>query len=310
MIASFLNEFEEFLESELKQFDNIFFNDIPVLIHSNDMFYLECVLRTQMRNHFKSLKTSTKKTFNGVEFESNEEFLVFDMKKVLSQFSEFNEYIKFLCQNKAIFDTKKMMIVKNIHCVSKTHQLWFSHNITALMRSYGVIATALKTNTVNPQILSHFVPIRRYPHTQSLLTKYAEYTNSVEDTEEIIQTCIKYDKDLLASLMAIHTKSCSIFVEHDIQKIVVSVKKTRNVAIFIGKVRAFVHKFMIYNVPHQHILRAIWHCINTKYKKKHCIRSSLLSELCTLDANLLRASKPLYHYERFFLVLFETVQKS
>lgn len=310
MIASFLNEFDEFLESELKQFDNIFFDDIPVLIHSNDMFYLECVLRTQMRNHFKSVKTSTKKTFNGVEFESNEEFVVFDMKEVNSQFAEFNEYIKFLCQNKAIFNTKKMMIVKNIHCVSSTHQLWFSHNISALMRSYGIIATALKTNTVNPQILSHFVPIRRYPRMKSLLTRYAEYTKSVEDTEEIIQTCLKYDKDLLASLMAIHTKSCSIFVEHDIQKIVVSIKKTKNVGIFIGKVRAFVHKFMIYNVPHQHILRAIWHCINAKYKKKHSIRTLLLSELCTLDTNLLRASKPLYHYERFFLVFFDAVQKS
>lgn len=308
MIASFLNEFEEFLHTELKGFGDVFFDDIPVLIHSNDMFYLDCVLKTQMRSRFKSLKTMRKRTFNDVAFEANEEFLVFDMKDVATHFAEFNEYVKFLCQNKAIFEVKKIMILKNLHCVSKPHQLWFAHNIRPLMRSYGIVATSMTTNMLCPQIMSNFLGVKRYPDMRALLSGYAQYAKLADDTEDIIQSCVKYDKDLLASLMAIQTKSCSLFIEHDVQKIVVSIKKTKHVSVFLSKVRAFVHRFMVYNVPHQRVIRAIWHCVNTKCKKKPLMRSRLLTDLCTLDTNILRASKPLYHYERFFLVMFELLQ--
>ena len=294
--------------TKLNEFGDVFFNDVPVLIHSNDMFYLECVLKTQMRTHFKSMKTMRKHTFNDVAFDANEEFLVFDMKDVATQFAEFNEYVKFLCQNKAIFEVKKTMILKNMHCVSRTHQLWFAHNIRALMRYYGIVATSMTTNTLCPQIMSNFLGVKRYPEMHTLLSSYAQYAKLADDTDEIIQNCVKYDKDLFASLLAIQTKSCSLFIEHDIQKIAVSIKKTKHVSIFLSKVRAFVYRFMVYNVPHQRVIRAIWHCVNTKYKKKPLVRSKLLNELCTLDTNILHASKPLYHYERFFLVMFELLQ--
>jgi len=310
MFASFLNEFEEFITTRTLHPKDVFFDDTPVLLHGSDMFYLESLMKMFMRRRFATIRTTVKKSFNDIEFESNEEFVVFDMKAIIgTRFSEFNEYIKFLSQNRVIFDIKKYIIIKNIHCTSKTQQLCFVHNLSALMRSYSVIVTSLNLNTITTHIKSHFAYIKCYPDMGNLLVEYAKYTDPASDTKEIVQTCLRNDKDLLTSLMAIHTKTSSLVVEQDVQKLLCSIKKTKNVGLYLTKVRVLVHKVMVYNVPHQRMLRTIWQCLYTKYKKQPSIYEKILTDICELDANILRASKALYHYEKFFLSVFRLVNQ-
>ena len=310
MDASFLNEFQMFVEETNPYKDkNVMFPDIPVLLHSSDVYYMDCFLEAQMKKVFENIKTVPKTTFNDVEFAYNSKFNIFDMKQISSKFVEFNEYIKFMLQNNIIFDMKKYLVLKNIHCVSRQHQQWIFHNLTQIMRTHSVICTSLKLDNIIPHAHSHFCMIRLYPYVKDVMQQYAQYAN-ITECKDIINDCATYDKDIFSSLLSMHTQSVGSIVEQELQKLINSIKKTKNINIYISKVRTIMYKLLVYNIPHTKIVRIIWNCIQMKYKKKQPIVFQSLSGLVRLDRDLLVASKSLYHYERFFLKLFRLVNSA
>lgn len=311
MNASFLNEFKAFVE-ESNPYHNkcVLFDDVPVLIHSNDGFYLNCFLEAQMKMLFdNNISTVQNVTYNDIEFEYNNKFVIFDMKLLASQFANLNAYLKFISKNQVIFNMKKYVIFKNVHCMNKQYQQCFVNNVTQLMRTHSVVCTSLKLDNTIQHMRSHFCFVKVYLHLCHLLEKYAAYAG-MSDCKEVIQECVLYDKDVFGSLLALHTQTTCLLVEQEIQKLINSIKKTKNITVYIAKVRAIIYKLLIYNLSHHKIATIIWNCVYVKFKKKRNIICTLAHETAKLDHHLLFSSKALYHYELFFIKMFKIIRES
>jgi len=304
MDTIYLNDFKSSFSKYYKH-KNVLFDDLNVLIYSNDGFLLNCVLESNLVQKFKTNQTITKTTYNNLSFEYNHYFSIFDMQCIQPNFSDFVNYIRSISANKVLFDMKVYIVFKNIHVLTKNNQNIIAVLIESL-KTYTVICTAVSLDKVVDKIKSRmFCKKEVITNMLPILKVYAK-DQGITDTN-LIKNIEKHKLDLYASILHLHTGLYLDVVETELNNILNSIKKTKNINVYISKVRESIYKLLIYNISHTHITNTLLKIIECKYKKNENILVNTIHDLTILDHDLLFSAKPIYHFELFFLKLYKLV---
>ena len=304
MDAIYLNDFKSSFSKYYKH-KNILFDYLFVLIYSNDGFLLDCILQSNLRNKFQTNQTILKTTHNNLSFEYNQHFSIFDMQFIQPNFNDFVTYIHSIAANKVLFDMKVYIIFKNIHVLSKNQQNIFAVLIESL-KAYIVICTTISLDKVVDKVKSRlFCKKEVITDILPILKSYAK-DQGITDTS-LIKNIEKHKLDLYASILHLHTGLYLNVIENELSLIFNSIKKTKNINIYIAKVRECIYKLLIYNISHKHIVNNILKLLDKKYKKSEHVLIQSIHELSVLDHDLLFSAKPIYHFELFFLKLYKLV---
>ena len=138
--------------------------------------------------------------------------------------------------------------------------------------------------------------------------KYAN-DNHIENASNILEQFNIVNSDLYTKLIALHTGSYKNHIYDEIYKLVEICKKSKIIPTYLSKVRVTYYKIIIYNISHPKLCNIILNCILKKYNKKNYFNKihHIIHELSILETNIIKSSKPLYHYELFFLKLFKII---
>lgn len=304
MDTIYLNDFKSSFSKYYKH-DNILFDDIHVLLYSNDSFLLDCVLKSNITSKFKTNKTITKTTYNNLSFEYNQYFSIFDIQCIQPNFNDFVIFIRSIAANKVLFNMKVHIIFKNIHMLSKNQQTILAVLIDSL-KSYIVICTTTRLDKIIDKVKSRMLCKKEViPNILPIIKKYAK-DQGITDLN-LIKNIDKHKLDLYASILHLHTGIYLNIIEIELNLIFNSIKKTKNVNIYISKVRESIYKLLIYNVTYNNITNNIIKIVEKKYKKSEDIIIHIIHELSVLDHDLLFSAKPIYHFELFFLKIYKLV---
>lgn len=305
MDTIYLNDFK----ASFRQYypvQNIIIDKLHVLLYSYDNFLLDCVLFTNLALNFDSITTQTRESFNNISFEYNSNFVIFDMNLVLRHgFIQFVEYINHISSNTVLFNRKLYLIVKNIQILSKQQQNVLS-NLIEKQVVYTFVCTTTCLTKINNKLQSRlFCKKEVILDIMPILKKYAK-DQGITDTS-LLKNIEKNNLDLYSSILHLHTGIYTNILENELNTIIVSIKKTKNISSYIAKVRDVIYKLLIYNISNKDIVSSILKLLEKKYKKSQNILIHSIHELSVLDHDLLYAAKPMYHFEFFFIKLFHIV---
>lgn len=300
----YLNDFKSNFHNYF-DIQNICFTDIHALIFSNDAFFLDCYLQSNLKILYTNIITTNKQTFNNIDFEYNINFTIFDMILLQPKFNDFVEYMNIIGYNKILFDKKIHVIIKNIHILNKSQQ-----NVLATLidsqKANSVICTSINHSRTIEKLRSRLFCMKLIVNNMpTILKKYAEDQGIYDDL--LIKDIVKQQKDLYSSLLHLHNGFYKNMIECELSSIVNSIKKTKNIQIYISKIRECFYKLFIYNIPKTILLHNIFDVLYKKYKKNITYMHFIVRELSVIDNNLIFAAKPIYHYERFFLKIFKLI---
>lgn len=302
--------------SDFKQSFNNYFSVLPIiqenlnlLIYTNDIFLIECYLNTALSNVYDNVLTCEKFTFNNVPFLYNINFVIFDLTSIHSQFDELTQYFDHISNNQVIFKKKLILIIKNIHILTRNQQYIFSRLYDSLQKVYTIIITTNNISKIIVQLQSRLsvlkIPVNNLNEN---IIKYAN-DNHIENASKILEQCNIVNTDLYTKLIALHTGSYKNHIYDEIYKLIEICKKSKIVPTYLSKVRAAYYKIIIYNISHSQLCNIILNCIIKKYNKKSNFSKihHIIHDLSILECNIIKSSKPLYHYELFFLKLFKII---
>lgn len=289
--------------------DPIIQDNLNLLIYINDLFLLECYINSALSAVFDNINTSEKITFNNVPFLYNVNFVIFDFSVIVSQFDDTIQHFEQISKNQVIFRKKHIIILKNVHFLNKNQQLILSRIFDKLKHTHTIILTTINISKIISQLQSR-ISCFRIPkkNINNVIINYAN-DNNIENVSDILQQCNMFNTDLYSTLIALHTGSYKNHVYDEFYKLVEICKKSKVIPTYLSKVRATYYKIIIYNVNHPYICNIILLCIIKKYNKKsNFIKiNNIVNEISLLEYNVSKSSKPLYHYELFFLKLFKII---
>tara|TARA_Y100000389_G_C17447500_1_gene512531 strand:+ start:1880 stop:2494 length:615 start_codon:yes stop_codon:yes gene_type:complete len=200
---------------------------------------------------------------------------------------------------------KSHIIFKNIQILSKNQQTILAVLIESL-KSYTVVCTTTRLDKIINKVKSRmFCKKEIITNILPIIKDYAK-DQGISDLS-LIKNIDKHKLDLYASILHLHTGLYMNVIETELNFIFNSIKKTKNVNIYISKVRESIYKFLIYNVTYKNITNNILKLLEKKYKKSESILIHSIHELSVLDHDLLSSAKPIYHFELFFLKLYKLV---
>lgn len=303
MNTIYLSDFKDSLEEYINVLP-IIQDNFNLLLLCSDKFLLDCYLNSAIKSAYPdNYKTIQKETFNKVPFYYNFYYAIFDIANILSIFDDLISYFDQISNNKVVFQKSIKIFILNIHLLNKNQQQVFARSTDALQKNYSIVMTTCSFSKIINQISSRF-SCYRIPtsNLEDIIVKYAK-NNHVEKYQDIIKQTKQLNCDLYTSLIALHTGSYKNIVYDDILKLLETSKKSKNIPTILTKVRSTLYKIMIYNIPHNTICHYIHTAIFSKYGKKLSIYncSLITKNLAALEYNILKCSKPIYHYEKFFL---------
>ena len=313
MDVIYLNEFKKNFNVHTTV-QNIIFDDLNVMLYCNDIFYMDCYLEQNLRSRLNidaddQIKRSIQQTHNGVPFLYNSNFSEFDFTNCVSMFDDTMTYLDHISSNKGIVNHKVILVLKNVHLLSKSQQFVLSRLIEKLQRSFMIILTTQKLSKIVTQLQSRLMclNINKYD-LKTLLHSYIE-ENILDST--VTNDIIKADNvGLRAAILALHTGTYRNFVEEEMTALVSQVKKMKVIGNYIDRVREVIYKLLIFNIAHSDICKSILTSVIKKYKKQPDIVKSMVRVITKLDSDLLASSKPLYHFEHCFLWLYKLVHST
>lgn len=313
MDVIYLNEFKKNI-GLYTDVHNIIFDDLNVMLYCNDIFYIDCYLEHNLRvrlniQHDDPLKRSLQQTHNGVPFLYNSNFSEFDFTNCVLMFDDTMAYLDHISTNKGIVNHKVILVLKNIHLLSKSQQYVLSRLIEKLHRSFIIVLTTQKLSKIVAQLQSRLMCLNLNNYDlKTLIKQYIE--ENVLDSN-VLNDIIKAEHvGVRSALLALHTGTYRNFVEEEMNALLSQVKKMKVIGNYIDRVREVIYNIMIFNIAHSDICKAILTSVVKKYKKQPDIVKSMVRVLAKLDSDLLASSKPLYHFEYCFLWLYKLVHST
>jgi len=249
-------------------------------IYSCDNFLNECFLNEILKFNFNNTKTIPKQ-ITGIDISFNPNFNIIDMFS-LPSFQLFMSYIKELVKNTHVLsNSKHVYILKNFNNVSFANQQLF---INCLDHQKHTVFIILSTNLsrINDALKSRFSNIRLdTSQFKSKLWKYCEENCDLTliKKKDIIKQIEQPTFQLSAFILNVHTPSYFDVIYKDLSSIINSIKKTKNIVNIIFE----------------------------KNKKNNDIIHSLIHEISVLEHNIILSSKPIFHYEFFFLKMYKII---
>lgn len=301
------------LNSFISNFKSYFdFNyEIPITsnlnIYSCDNFLNECYLNEILKYNFNNINTVSKQ-ISGIDIHCNNNFNIIDMFS-LSSFQSFLLYIRELVKNThVIFNSKHVYILKNFNNVSLSNQQLFLNCLDHQKHTIFIVLSTNLSRIIEP-IKSRFTNIRLdTSQFRKSLLKYCEENCDLNvNKKDIIKQIDQPTFKLSSFILNVHTPSYFNVLSKDLSEIINSIKKIKNIESYLIKVREIIFKFLAYNISSATISKYILNIIFEKYKKNNGMLHSVIHEISILEHNIILSSKPIFHYELFFLKLYKII---
>lgn len=306
MDTIYLNDFKKSFHKYIKIIDLVF-DDINVILYSNDRFIVESYLNSMLSNKFGNINTITQYTYNEIPFQHNKNFSIFDILNISQQFNDFVTYIDTLKNNKVLFDTKNVIVITNLEQLTKYQQHVLSVVVERQQNTRFICVTS-SLSKINERMKSRMMCkkiVITKKEQKKILETYAKEQGL--DDSSLIKTILKETDDMYSSVLYLYTGIHINIIKTELLSVIGTIKKLKNVQTFISKIRDTMYKLLIYNLSQEKILRTILSVIEGKFSKIPVTMMFCIKKLNELDNSLLNSAKPIYHYELFFLEMYRFV---
>jgi hypothetical protein len=297
-----LNKFKD----QFEQLYPVPFADIHsnMIITCKSAYILDCYIYNIIRKAKINTKTN-KLNFESFHCDYNEKINIIDCYKV-QKVCDLLKYIKTTIQSYHIFKEKHLFVMKDIDYLNRSHQ----HTIFTLSEKYIKNCIFVYTTTKSSKIykniyslnLNVIIPIYENTILENILKVYFEKN----DIDVNIKTIIKnHNNDLFDILLncPFEISSKTHYIHNQLSDLLNNIKKCKNIDNFITKCRDCIYKYIIFNIQHPMICQYILDILLVKYKKSSKTLHYIIHQISILEKTLLICSKPIYHYELFFLKL-------
>ena len=302
-LNNFITNFKSYFDYDYK---------IPISsnlnIYSCDSYLNECYLQELLKFHFTNVNTVPKQ-ISGIDIHCNNNFNIIDMYS-LSSFQAFILYIKELVKNThVLLNSKHIYILKNFNNISISNQQLFLNCLDHQKHTIFITLTSNLSRIIEP-IKSRFMHIRLdTSQFKTNLWKYCEENCDLNNIKkkEVIKQIEQPTFKLSSFILNVHTPSYFDILSKELSSIINSIKKTKNIESYIIKVRETIFRLLAYNISSADISKHIFNTIFEKYKKNNDILHQLIHEISIMEHNIILSSKPIFHYEFFFIKLYKII---
>ena len=209
--------------------------------------------------------------------------------------------------------TRHVFMLRHIFVLDGLDSLSFAHQHTLLPMLDKARVTVLCTvqhTTVSPALTARFNVIRISPladrKLQEVFLKYVKHANMDAESYSGLPKKLGYDlrKCLVAMTLppsaAELVKPCDV-LEKKIKAFFTSVARSTSLPTIVQSARDCFNLLMKYCSDHNAICRGIWDVLYKRHAKSPDLLTTILSMVTRLNTDVLKASKPICHYERFVI---------
>ena len=227
----------------------------------------------------------------------------------INNHNAFIEYLKELVSKKPMFGDHKLFILENIECTYHTKSI-FSLIASSIDKNHAYFIVTGQNEIKNDFLQSRMITIRLPAITQLELKKFCELNHidaSVKQQQKI-QSNTESICQVLLNMNVNSNKPIANDVDVEFKSILKTIHKQKSLGHYLQLVRDTIYKLQTYNVKHTHICKRLLHVICKMYAKNESVIHFSINLVADLQHKLQsEVSKPLCHYEYFFLLFYERV---
>jgi len=221
----------------------------------------------------------------------------------------FIEYMKELVSKKPMFGDHKLFILENIECIYQTKPI-FSLIASSIDKNHAFFIVTGQNEIKNDFLQSRMITIRLPAITQLELKKFCELNHIDASVKQ--QQKIQSNEDSICQVLLNINNNLNKPIANDIdiefKNILKTIHKQKSPVHYLQLVRDTLYKLQVYNVKHTHICKRLLHVIRKLYAKNESVIHFSINHVADLQHKLQSdVSKPLCHYEYFFLLFYERV---
>lgn len=302
MNSIYLNNFKSNLHQYV-EFHNCIFKDMTTILFSKSNFLIDCYIHSNLKMIFQNVNTTCISIQDDLHYLQNNAFMIFDFDKI-NHDTTLN-FIKCKMLNKLIFDTEILVICKNIHLLSSTKQKVLSKILDMHNKHYYFLLTS-QTNTINQGIISKCLTKRVYIENMSKTLKLFCNNESIDDSK--VSKIVKKTSNIYTALVCILSDiEYTNIIEKELINIFNIIKKQK-LELLVPCVRETIYKLNAYSISNSEICNKITAYIIRKFKNSDFIFTAV-SYISKAEHDMLKTSHPLYHFELFFIHLYNLKNK-
>jgi hypothetical protein len=244
------------------------------------------------------------------------EYLVYD-KYILSDVIQ-----PTIMQRNISFD-RHIIIINNAHELTKNAMLCLRKMMEKYTRNALFILKANTISHIDQAIISRCTLIRLpSPSVEQLASVLRVVAASFELDEAALPESVRHaiihkaDRNVHRMLIYLTTYEITRDIEtiqpvvtQQIGAFVTTLSKTKLAWAVIPKIREFVYKLLLFNVPHAQVFKEVIHVLARKYKKRQALLCQMVSLFANTETELLEATKPSLMYEYAFYELFQALHR-
>ena len=302
----YLNEFRVNFKKYINFLDTALI-DYSMLIHGRDSLIVSTYLKTCIDN-ILSTNNLAQVIIEDNEYGISKNIIYCDAKQI-NNTTSFVKYVYEIAKRKTLFGGFMYVVIEEIGLIPKTIQNILSRAIDTCPQMKLIVSTT-NSSSVHYSLSSRMV-LKRIPCiTQKQLVHFCDVNHIEVDRTYISSLLRKCDDSIYPILLTLETGKNTNIIQLKFNKLLNSIAKCKRPTVFIQDVRDCVYSLLNFNIPKSHICKELFKCSYRKYKKNVKIVQFVIEGVGILEHRILLASKPLYHFEYFFVRLFFFVKKN
>jgi len=217
------------------------------------------------------------------------------------------KYMHHISLTRHVFMMRHIFVLDGLDALSITHQ----HALLPILDKATVtVLSTVRYTTVSPVLKARFNTIRIPPlpdrKIQEVFLKYVKHQNMDPESYAGLPKKLGYDlrKCLVAMTLppsAAELVKSSDVLEKTIKAFFTSVARSTSLPTIVQSTRDCFNLLMKYSSDHSVICRCVWDVLAKRHAKSTELLTTILSMVARLNVDVLRASKPICHYERFVI---------
>jgi replication factor C subunit 3/5 len=263
---------------------------------------------------------------NGVKIDLSVKFNDCFVEYTPSEHSVYDKYIlsdvikPAITQRNISFD-RHIILINNAHELSKNAMLCLRKMMENYTRNALFILKANSISHIDKAIVSRCTLIRLPAPTVEQLTTVLDNVATCFDLDETalpgrVRQAIVHKADRNVHRMLIYLTTYEItrdvetiqpIIYQQIGAFVTTLSKTKLPWTVIPKIREFVYKLLLFNIPHAQVFKEVIHVLAHKYKKRQDLLCHMVSLFAKTETELREATKPCLMYEYAFYELFQAI---
>ena len=303
----YLNEFASNFKTYTSYPD---ITDVWTNIHikSVDRFILKAYIHHFCQNNLKICMDKDVFVIKENTYHIYKDIVKIDISSV-NNHNVFIEYMKELVSKKPLFGNNKLFILENIECTYHTNSI-FSLIASSIDKNHAYFIVTGQNEIKNDFLQSRMITIRLPAITQLELKKFCELNHidaSVKQQQKI-QSNTESIYEVLLNMNVNSNKPIANDVDVEFKSIIKTVHTQKYLVQYLQLVRDTIYKLQTYNIKHTYICKRLLHVICKLYAKNESLIHFSVNHVADLQHKLQsEISKPLCHYENFFLLFYERV---